>query len=220
MIYFLEVFHFQLAKNLDELISIFLRRLGPRIDSTRQRQSIFPPNLNIFDGFNIGENELKHCSVLSWFFNPSANHCQGQLFLELFLKKFKLSEIMDHCDHRYFKVSVEDNFSEYGRVDISIFNDKFWFIIEAKITANEQDDQINRYQKLLSQKSSMFDIPKSHSLLFFLTRDGRHPTSGVADYCISWKEISEILKKFSTLCKNEFVSLIAIQYSKYIKNNI
>ena len=62
----------------------------------------------------------------------------------------------------YFSVSTEDTYSENGRVDITIYGRQFWIIIEAKISANEQSDQISRYQDILE---------KNHKRLVFLCLD-------------------------------------------------
>jgi len=198
----------------------YFQKLIPKIISDKQIRSKTTPNLNIFEGFNLGYNELKHCNVLSWFLDPSANHCQGQLFLEIFLESFGLESIKAYINGGYYNVSTEDNFSEQGRVDITVSNSQFCFIIEAKILAGEQSDQIGRYNDILDKKSQILDIPKSRCKLFFLTREATAPETGKADYCISWKDIAKILISFSERCKNQYVSLTAIQYSNFIKNNI
>jgi hypothetical protein len=217
---FFRKFPFKEERQLKTIDFRFFEKAIPKIIFDKLNRSTSPPNLNIFEGMNIGNNELKHCSLLSWFLNPSANHCQGQLFLELFLHKFKVKDAIKYINGGYFTVSTEDNFAEQGRVDIIISSSDFWFIIEAKILANEQTDQIARYNDILIKKSRVLGIPKSRCKLFFLTRDGRKSTTGIADYCISWKEIAEILNSYSSHCNNEYVSLTAKQYSKFITTNI
>ena len=217
---FFKDYPFGESKRPNAIDYVFFEKTIPKVISAKLERSISPPGLNIFEGFNLGENELKHCSVLSWFLNPRSNHCQGQLFLDSLLKKYGFTDIMKYTDGGYFTVSTEDNYSEQGRVDITISNDNFWFIIEAKISASEQNNQITRYNNILSQKSQIFGIPKSRCKLFYLTRDGEQPTTGVADVCISWKGISEVLVTFASHCKNEYVSLTAMQYARYIQNNI
>ncbi|MBW2185164.1 MAG: PD-(D/E)XK nuclease family protein [Deltaproteobacteria bacterium] len=150
----------------------YFEKLIPRIISDKQERSKTTPNVNIFEGFNLGYNELKHCNVLSWFLDPSGNHYQGQLFFEIFLEFFGLESIKTCIDGGYYNVRTEDNFSEQGRVDITISNSQFWFIIEAKILADEQPDQIGRYNDILNKKTQILDIPKSRCKLFFLTIEG------------------------------------------------
>lgn len=161
---------------------------------------------------------MKHCSILSWFFNPSANHCQGELFLNTFLEKYDIKDLKKFTDGGYFQVTTEDNFASNGRVDIIISSNDFCFIIEAKILAPEQDKQIKRYNNILKQKTKIFGIPSERCKLFYLTIEGKKPSSGKADFCITWREISGILTVFATKSNNEYISLTAKQYAKYIRN--
>lgn len=213
---FFEEFPFKQKRQLQKIDFQFFETLVPKILSDKQNYAINSPNLNIFDGFNIGKDELKHCSLLAWFFNPSGNHGQGELFLECFLRKFEVKEILQYTGGGYFTVSTEDNYSEQGRVDISIYNKNFWLIIEAKIMAYEQDDQVERYNEILNKRSMVLGIPRSSCKLFFLTTDGRKPDSGKVDFNISWKDIAEVLQDFANNCKNEYVLLTAKQYSNFI----
>lgn len=194
----------------------YFEQVIPVILATKKEKAQFPTDLNIFKGLNIGESELKHCSMLAWFLNPSANHCQQELFFKLFLEKYNIDSLDEFLSGGYFKVSTEDNFSELGRVDITISSINFWFVIEAKISALEQEDQIKRYRRILNTKSCLLNIPRSRCKIFFLTKDGKKPNSGNADFCISWKEIAEILVHFSSECKNMYVSETAKQYANYI----
>ena len=213
---FFEKFPFKQNKQFKTIDYQFFESSIPKILSDKQIHSIYPPNLNIFEGFNLGKHELKHCSLLAWFFNPGGNHSQGQLFLYCFLEKFELREISKYTQEGYFTVSTEDSYSEQGRVDITIYSKNFWLIIEAKVFANEQDDQIERYNEILNNKSIALGIPRSMCKIFFLTVDGRNPISGKADFCVSWKDIAEVLQNFSTKCKNDYISSTAMQYSKFI----
>lgn len=213
---FFENFPFKPIKRFKPIDYQFFEHSISKILSDKQTHSIHPPNLNIFEGFNLGRNELKHCSLLAWFLNPGANHGQGKLFLNCFLKRYGLTEILKYAQEGYFTVSTEDSYSEQGRVDITIYSKNFWLILEAKIMANEQDDQIERYNQILNNRSKALGIPRSLCKIFFLTMDGRDPDSGEADYCVRWKDIADVLRDFSTKCKNDYISSTAIQYSKFI----
>lgn len=217
---FFNKFPFIQKKQTHAIDYIFFENIIPKAISARVEQAIEPSNLNIFEGFNLGENELKHCSVLSWFLNPSANHSQGELFLNTFLKKYNIKDINKYTKGGYFQVKTEDNFASNGRVDITISSNDFWFIIEAKILAPEQDKQISRYRNILDQKSQLFGIPQERCKLFYLTVDGKESSSGEEDFRITWQEISGILMSFATKCQNKYISSTAIQYSKYINNYI
>lgn len=220
IISFFDSFPFKQETHFKKIDYQFFESLIPKILSDKQDYSINPPKLNIFDGFNIGKNELRHCSLLAWFFNPGGNHGQGELFFNCFVEKFKIKEILQYTRGGYFTVSTEDNYSEQGRVDISIYNKYFWIIIEAKIMATEQVDQIERYNEILNKKSITLGIPRSMCKIFFLTNDGRKPVSGEADFNLRWKDIAAVLRDFTMYCKNGYILSTAKQYSDFIISNI
>jgi len=61
----------------------FFNAVEPKIAIDKHNFSINPPQINIFEGMNLGHNEVRHCSVLAWFMNPRGNHCQGSLFVQV-----------------------------------------------------------------------------------------------------------------------------------------
>ena len=174
----------------------------------RQALAEFNPNLNVWEAVNLAGSELKHCSFLRWLLDPRGSHYQGDLFLKSFIERFSESfpreipkDELSSC-----KVKSEDFYHGVGRVDISITGRSFIIVIEAKIDAGEQEDQVSRYGQLRQ------DSPKN-VVIVFLTKDGRKPNFGPADLCIKWKNIGEICKEFVKECKNPWLAELVRQYS-------
>ena len=184
-----------------------------KIEHDRQALAVVNPNLNVWEAVNIARSELKHCSFLRWLLDPKGSHYQGDLFLKRFIERFGESfpgeipkDELSSC-----KVKSEDFYHGVGRVDISITGRSFIIIIEAKIDAGEQEEQIARYEQLKSQYSH------KNVVIVFLTKDGRKPTSGKPHLrippCIKWKDIGEICKEFVKECKNPWLAELVRQYS-------
>jgi len=111
--------------------------------------------------------------------NPNGSHAQGNLFLHSFLEKFIPVEKSIHFileDARNYSV-IEEKHTRFGRIDLFIESDdsskKFGIVIENKIYAGDQPQQLQRYYDFLTQK-----IGLSHKQLhmFYLTVDGHSPS--------------------------------------------
>ena len=109
---------------------------------------------NIIQIAGLTSSELFHSSFIAQILNPQGSHGQGDSFLQLFLSK--IPEIGETL-LLPFETSSASVYTEYvtpeGRIDILITNNAGQaIIIENKIYALEQPDQIKRYQKYASDK--------------------------------------------------------------------
>ena len=148
----------------------------------KEIQQITGERFNLFDIVRIGHYEVgTHSPMLAELLNPNGRHGQGSRFLELFIeaisaKKVETSSAMsrmcipltDFPDPKRATVQMERSLGELGRVDILISDnsDKKKLIIENKIYAKDQKDQISRY----------LDEP-SNPVVVYLTLDGRLPSN-------------------------------------------
>ena len=184
-------------------LDLYYAVLEIKIEQDRLALAKFNPNLNVWEAVNLARSELKHCSVLRWLLDPRGSHYQGDLFLNKFIERY--SERFPNIrkeELRSCNVKSEETFNDTGRVDISITGKSFIIVIEAKIDAGEQEDQMSRYSQ----------IP-GNVYVVFLTKDGRKPTTGKALLCIAWKDIGEICKEFVKECKNPWLAELVRQYS-------
>ncbi|WP_257938429.1 PD-(D/E)XK nuclease family protein [Campylobacter lari] len=108
-----------------------------------------------------------HSGILKSLLNPSENHEQVRLFLDLFLEKIGLKEWFRESDD----VKV---LKEYKNIDIYIHNGIKHIILENKIWASDQYEQISRYIDILNQQGVSYkDIENIENIaVIFLTPYG------------------------------------------------
>jgi hypothetical protein len=164
-------------------------------------------NFNLFKILGIGHLEVKtHSPLLGELLDRHGSHGQGGVFLKRFLelqeiKGFSVETSQLRLEHYVGPVDGENG----GRIDIWIDDGQgSTILIENKIYAGDQPDQLKRYRK---------KFPKAH--LFYLTLDGTGPsnvseeeTNELKFTCISYgKEILEWLEA----CKKEATSLPGVR---------
>lgn len=120
-------------------------------------------HFNIFSILNMETNEEQtHSRFIAELLNPEGRHGMDGKFLELFLEKleienFKTEAARVDVEYNLGKVSDENG----GRIDILVRSGDRCIVIENKIYAEEQPNQLLRYY-------NAFD----NSEIFFLTLDG------------------------------------------------
>jgi hypothetical protein len=133
-----------------------------------------------------------HSPFLRDLLDPYGSHGQGLLFLKSFLEM--IGRNARRCDFQwsYRWPDIETDgaedwivLGEHGKIDISIRNRKqrVLIFIENKIDAQEQYNQLTRYQERLGQERHSYD----HRLLTFLSPAGYKPISGVPDVHITYE---------------------------------
>lgn len=140
---------------------------------------------NVFEAFGIRHRELAWSALIAYLLNPKGKHCCGDVFLKLFIKhlpnpiEFNTSSA---------NVSPEWDIKELGRIDIIVTDEdkRQAIIIENKIFASDQPEQIARYYRYATEIMCYHDFR-----LLYLTRFGSKPskesTCGTEDfYCISY----------------------------------
>jgi len=197
-------------------MSAFYSDILIKINSDKLYYKRNPRKLNFWEGIELGEDERKHCSVLYWLLNPRGNHAQGAAFFSIFLKKLGMEELSEKVKNNYFTVTREKYQEEYGRMDITIENKYFHIILEVKIAAQEQREQINRYQSIISHKKFINNLKDENCKLIFLTPEGRSSITGESDPR-SFKFLAEVLDDFTANCENSFLQHLIQQYSQVIR---
>lgn len=124
---------------------------------------------NIFSVLGLETSEVQtHSAFLASLLNPDGNHGVGSAFLDAFVREMNLEDLqLDTTDSQ---VNVEHVTSD-GRIDILIFdNNKKAIIIENKIYAGDQYEQLKRYDDYAKQQ-----FTNGYRLLY-LTLDGHKPS--------------------------------------------
>jgi len=85
-----------------------------------------------------------HSKMIGTLLNPNGLHYQDTLFLELFL------QIIDFKD---FNLKNTKIFLEYKNIDLYITDGNKHIIIENKIWAKDQKEQISRYVEIIQKEN-------------------------------------------------------------------
>lgn len=124
---------------------------------------------NIFRILRMESDEVNtHSAFIAELLNPNGSHNLSSAFLEEFIKMFDVHSI----DIKSVKVlkeeyvgRVRNDGSEGGRIDLHIKSNTGSFIIENKIFAEDQPNQLLRYHNAYPQ-----------AMLFYLTLNGIEPS--------------------------------------------
>ena len=170
---------------------------------------------NMFQVCGVSHYEVMHSAIIASFLDPKGNHGQKDKFLKVFLS------IVD--DHIGIESSSCTVFTEYvtneGRIDILI-EDKMGkgIIIENKVYAADQGEQLKRYDKFSKDKYG-----KDNYAIYYLTLD-KHAASGDSGKGINYTRISykdHILKWIEECIKESATTPLIretlIQYRNHIK---
>lgn len=131
---------------------------------------------NVFSALNICSDEMRlHSRLLATLFNPKANHGLGNEFLRQFLvTAIKVDDnYITHCNEsiaeRYVGELTE---TTGGRIDIILEDGKHGIIIENKIYAGDQPNQLLRYHNY-----GVKQFGENNFKLVYLTLEGSEPSS-------------------------------------------
>lgn len=170
---------------------------------------------NMFQVCGVDHYEVKHSAIIASFLDPKGNHGQKDKFLKAFIS------IVD--DKTGMETSSCSVYTEYvtneGRIDI-LLEDKMGksIIIENKVYAADQWEQLKRYDKFSKDKYG-----EGNYAIYYLTLD-EHGASddsgkGINYTRISYKEhilnwIEECIKESTT---TPLIRETLIQYRNHIK---
>lgn len=132
----------------DENLRLFLQRFrefNAEIEARKKRgQNDFNPLLCVQ---KLDDEENMHSGFLYALLNPYGEHYQDDLFLKLFVKSIGLQEWLG-------STSGAEVYKEKKRIDIHITNGKRHIIVENKINAGDQNEQIERYIEAIAKVDS------------------------------------------------------------------
>ena len=177
-------------------------------ESYQQLRLQRPANFNIYSLFDIEHDEVKHSSILSWFFDARASHYEGNLFLKSFVESCVLNFPDDLLDQYRVRNEFAGNESI---VDIMIYRKgEFLIYLENKILSPEGIDQVDREFRDMQRLGSTLGINENRQFAIFLTPDGGKPISGDSTrwQSISYDQVSAAFTKCSPEIKSDKVKLI------------
>ena len=164
-------------------------------DLHRHSQRQLASRFNLFRALGVERREVRtHSAFLAELFRPNGTHAQGTLFLDAFLQHcLRKGGEFNHFPRiefptgaAFWDVDCEKSVPD-GQLDIVVWSlqSGFLMVIENKIDAAEQKDQVGRYQDWLSRRG---EYPRDRRVLIYLTPDGRRAsTASNEDYfCLSY----------------------------------
>lgn len=139
---------------------------------------------NIFSILNMERLEVRaHSAFLYELLNPSGSHYQGYEYLKIFTE-----EVLQIRDFSYNNIIVdrERDTKEFGRIDFVIENNEVIIIIEMKIDAGDQRDQLKRYSEYGKRTGKQYKV---YYLTLFGT-DASEYSTGSEDENVEYTRIS------------------------------
>jgi len=154
----------QTIKNLLSQVSAIIQQYDKMAELTGE-------NFNVFKILGVETKEVRmHSAFIAELLNPDGSHGQGEVFLKLFVEQLNIKDF----NTEKAKIEVErhvgfitDDKTEGGYIDI-IATDKNnnAIIIENKIYAGDQENQLKRYYNYGKKNCTNFN-------LIYLTLDGK-----------------------------------------------
>lgn len=198
-------------QNLLNSVNAILREEKVKKEESLRRGERF----NVFQICGVDHYEVKHSAIIARILDPQGNHGQKDKFLKIFLQTIKDSTGMDTSSCR---VNTEYVTNE-GRIDILIEDKKGkGVIIENKVYASDQSEQLKRYDKFSKEKYRV-----GQYTIYYLTLDEHYASDdsgeGINYTRISYKEhilnwIGECIKESAT---TPLIRETLIQYRNHIK---
>jgi hypothetical protein len=179
------------------------------------------PSYNIFRILGVYYDELKYSAFLANLLDPNENHGQGILFLQSFLEycldQYKnFPQIPTDLLKGRWNV-IQEQWVGNGRIDIAVINWElgYMFVIENKVKASEQDQQLARYWRWMDTYKK--ECPSQ--ALVFLTISGTEAASsgGHPFFRLSYHEdIPAWLNKLLPKIKAQGVREVVKQYKDIV----
>ena len=144
-------------------IQILLSQVGVLINKNNEILDVTGSRFNIFEVLGVNHYEKSHSAILAEFLNPRGSHALESKFLEKFLESVKLKFSFEA---NQAKVVQEMWTYGKGRIDIVIESCGKAIIIENKIYAEDQWEQLKRYQEFANKRYN------GNYQIFYLTLDG------------------------------------------------
>jgi hypothetical protein len=173
------------AVNSENIINL-IKGFQPFLHQINEARKISTPDYNIFKVLKIQFKETKvHTPFLTNILDPTGSHAQQSLFLNSFIQTVLSSDVFKlfSADFSNVKVNAEVR-TPYGIIDILILNntsritEKFAIIIENKIFAPEQENQVSRYY---DYARNFLRLNDDQIIIAYLTLNRRGPSAKSLD---------------------------------------
>lgn len=186
------------------------------ISKYKEIEKVSGESFNIFSIMGMESDEVRtHSAIINELLNPNGSHGLNEVPLELFLKEvfsdsFQFNCKTASCKKEVYIGLIDENFTKGGRIDLLINDHKGnVIVIENKIYAPEQKNQLLRYQQRYSQAK-----------ILYLTLDGEESQEkNIIYHRISYKEhiLNWVEKCIELATDKPIVREMLVHYSFLIK---
>ena len=149
--------------------------LKPLQARAAERAAVETADFNVFRVLRLARKEvITHTPFLANLLNPRGTHAQGDLFLRLFLDRLRAKQAHLPAPRPKARwLVLTEQVTELGNFDIRLWSHdlRCQIVIENKIGAGDQEDQLARYWKKMMKHTAQFDFP----VLVYLTPSEREP---------------------------------------------
>lgn len=177
---------------------------------------------DVFAGMRIGKDEIKNAQLLAWFLDWRNQHGMGSRLLNGLLSLAWTPHGLFGSASRSCSVTTEvlPDGLVGSRVDILIEDPRFLVIIEVKIDAGEQPDQVSRYCQIAERRAG-----SKPWMVVYLTPDGRPPLTGGSwsDHIvnISWNVVAGLLETAAQVGgPSSVAAYLATNFAQHIRTHL
>lgn len=195
-------------------------------EDVRRKKEANGDSFNVFNIIGLKTEEVRlHSALIAELLNPHGSHGLSNSCLKSFLKMLDLPS--DYFDSTKISKDYKERYigpvtkSEGGRIDIIIEDGNHALIIENKIYAEDQENQMLRYYNYARKR-----FPKGYKLVY-LTLDGCEPDEcsfGGKDFEIDYLSYKNEIVDWLNECidiairkKKSLIKNVLIQYQDLIK---
>ncbi len=196
-------------ENLLNQVTIISRKNAEILDATGGR-------FNMFRMCGVNHYENTHSAIIAEFLNPNGTHGLKSKMLECFIETLGEYFIIKTFNYEKSRVQTEHS-TEEGRIDILLEdNQNKAIIIENKIYANDQPEQLKRYNRYAQTYKNGYQILY---LTLFGDDASQQSGEGVSYLSISYKEniINWLEKCVAIASRFPIVRETIIQYINHLK---
>ncbi|MCV3529850.1 PD-(D/E)XK nuclease family protein [Campylobacter sp. CNRCH_2007_0968H] len=153
----------------------FIKELLKANDKFEENTKKGMSDINIFEALGVQEMEIYHSKFIAYSIDPHDDHYQ-ELFANEFLKKLgrytKAKKFRNLTAHDMESVETEACAKDNRRIDILIrLKDKRYIIIENKLKAKDQPNQLKDYIKHIKEKVKNIDDFHENILTIYLHKN-------------------------------------------------
>ncbi len=210
-----------------------LKEVSKKLTEFETSQRSGDNEFNVFSELEIEDREVIMCRMLRALLDPRGAHGQGSAYLKLFCRTVLYAlDARDpftdqELDDVHTEVIKEFLIPESGRrIDLVIETPCRFIPIEAKIRAEEQENQVFDYCQFTEDLTAKWSGKKKKWSLFYLTLNGNEPSSFSTEgqykdriECISWKDdIDRFLSEALKITPSDKLKFVIRQYQTAIES--